>query len=244
MKKSSILLKFLFWMIVGLIFFIPSCMLINTLMKEDVEASSIESYTNLKELIDSVKDGEVASIPLYMNKKSVVVGFSIDNNRFENHYYHEDGEDEIKTVFDKPLGCENCCEVGKACLCLCSGYERNKGTDPYSAKCEDMLICNPIENRDILSYKEVKRRDNGQLEYSWKGGFLLHREISNYFGSFNPYSKVSEHFTFSEDVNGLEKNTKVTRTIYVERYKNVVDVCLAGPCMTDETKAHIDASQS
>ncbi len=227
MKKSNAMLTFLFYMILGAILFFPACKLGSDLSKPSDK--SIDSYASLMEIIqpgnvNSVKDEEVASTPFTMNKNSVVVGFSKDNNKFENHYL-EGKKDETKSIFMKPLGCENCCEEKKACVCLCKGFKLDKTTKPYSAKPCDTLICNPIEGIDILSEKVARRHDDGNVKYLWKGGFLLHREISD-----------------REDANGLEENKFPTRTFYVERYKDVVDVCFESPCMTDEIKEKIDGS--
>ena len=225
MKKAQ-MLKFLFYLILAGIIFFPACKLASNFSK--LSDKSIDSYTSLMEIIEpsnvnSVKDDEIASTPFTMNKNSVVVGFSKDDNRFENHYL-QGSNDEIKSIFIKPLGCENCCEAGKACVCLCNGFKLDKNAKPYSAKCEDKLICNSIEGIDLLSEKVVKRHDNQQPKYLWKGGFLLHREISD-----------------REDANGLDENKLPIRTFYVERYKGVVDVCFESECMTDETKEKIDS---
>ena len=228
MKKAQ-MLKFLFYLILAGILFFPACKLGSDFSK--MSDKSIDSYASLMEVIEpgnvnSVKNDEVVSTPFTMNKKSVVVGFSKNDNRFENHRL-EGNKDEIKSVFIKPLGCENCCEAGKACVCLCNGFELDKGTNPKSPKPCGLLICNPIEGIDLLSEKVVKRHDNKQPKYLWKGGFLLHREISD-----------------RDDVNGLEENKMSTRAFYVGRYKDIVDVCFeSSTCMTDETKEKIDKSK-
>ncbi len=225
--KNAQMLKFLFYLILAGILFFPACKLGSDLSK--MSDKSIDSYTTLMEVIEpgnvnSVKNDEVASTPLTMSKNSVVVGFSKYNDRFENHYL-ESNKGEIKSFFMKPLGCENCCEALKACVCLCHGFKLDKNAKPYSAMCEDKLICNSIEGIDILSEKVARKHDDGKVKYLWKGGFLLHREIPD-----------------REAVNGLEENKLPLRTVYVGRYKNVIDVCFESACMTDEIKKKIDGS--
>tara|TARA_B100000315_G_scaffold260241_1_gene320244 strand:+ start:1194 stop:2567 length:1374 start_codon:yes stop_codon:yes gene_type:complete len=85
MKKAQ-MLKFLFWTIVGLAFFIPACMLGSNFMS--LGDSSLDSYSNLIETVESIGEGELASISFSMSKKSVVVGFSKADNGFENHLLH------------------------------------------------------------------------------------------------------------------------------------------------------------
>ena len=201
MKKAQ-MLKFLFWIIVALAFFIPACMLGSKLF--DLNNPSLKSYTKLVDTIESVGENEVASIAFYLNKKSVVVGFSADMGRFENW---KDGG--TKSIFTKPVG-PNGCAVGKACICLCQGYELEKNTDPKSAKlpCKDLLICHAFYNIDIVQERDVNTDDYVSTGYKWKGGFLVHRGISD-----------------SEDVNGLKDNNIDARTFYVQRVKDVVGVC-------------------
>ena len=232
MKKSNAMLSFLLWTVVALVFFFSFSACSKPGSKFfGLSDKSIGSYTNLIGIIEpgnknSVKEGELTSTSFTMNKKSVVVGFSKDDNRFENHYL-EGSKDEIKFEFLKPVNVEKGCEVGKACVCLCKGFELDKDTNPKSAEPCDPLICNSVEGIDLLSEKVVRRHDNGQPKYSWKGGFLIHMDISD-----------------SEDVNGMEKNNIATRTFYIQRHKNVVGVCLQSPCITDDAKAQIDASQT
>jgi len=411
MKKAQ-MLKFLFWTIVGLAFFIPACMLGSKFMS--IKDTSIESYSGLMGLVETIEEGEIASTSFSMSKKSVVVGFSKGDDRFENHFLDEvddycicgqgyqkipggignarcdaparcgspancimgiddaggyirtcdypfgfekdgaegddycicgtgsqdvfpdprpdgptscnticgagkcmmgvddaekvrrcdyefgfeddtppddycicgegsveitpgpigharcedetlcgskdtcimgiddaghehsgtdrrnpkekqcfdafktsaefgfEGRDTRKREYLKPLGCENCCEDRKACICICNGYEYKDN----KVNCKDVEICRSFDNIDILSSKVVKRDDTGNPEYKWVGGFLIHRDISD-----------------SEDVNGFEKNNIQTRTFYVENYNGIISVCDERPCIPQDAKYRIDASQ-
>jgi hypothetical protein len=216
-KKSIAMLTFLFWMIVALIFLSPACAFVKRAV--DLSENSLGSYSNLMQEIIEVDEDELVSMPFSMNRKSVVVGFSAGMGRFENY----EGST-LKGVYVKPVSAKNGCKDGKACVCICNDYQLDKDADPDSGDCEDVLICTPLENIDILSEKEVTTEDYVSTGYTWKGGFLIHRDISD-----------------SERVNGLEKRNIETRTIYVERYRNIIDVCLASPCLTDDNKAYIDS---
>ena len=89
---------------------------------------------------------------------------------------------------------------------------------PNEAKPCELLICRPFENIDIVPEREVTKDDGATTEYTWKGGFIISRDISH-----------------SEDVSGLKKNNIRARTFYVERKQNVVGVCTLdpniGPCI-------------
>ncbi|MEK6868659.1 MAG: hypothetical protein AABX74_00390 [Nanoarchaeota archaeon] len=200
MKKAQ-MLKFLFWTIVGLAFFIPACVIINKGVPK-LGDNSIASYTKLIETAESTGENEVASLAFSLNKKSVVVGFSKNTGQFENWK----GNDK-KSIYVKPVA-ENGCAAGKACICICQGYELDKKTNPKSAKPCELLICHAFESIDIISEKDVNTDEYVSTGYKWKGGFLIHRDISD-----------------SEDVNGLEKNNIGTRTFYVQRINDVVGVC-------------------
>ncbi len=212
MKKSQ-MLKFLFWTIVGLLFFIPSCILASKFLK--LGDKELDSYNRLTEYIISIKDGEVISFPYYMDKKSVIAGFSKDDNRFE----HND-QGKIASVFNKPIGCSS-----KACVCICSDYEMNGDTNPKSERCKERLECRSFDNIDILAEKTARKHDDGRPRNTWKGGFIFSRDVT-------------------DEANGIEEKDEDPRTIYVERYKNVVNVCFERPCLTNEGKAHIDNFQA
>lgn len=216
MKKSQ-MLKFLFWTIVGLALFIPACALGSKFFK--LGDNSIKSYTSLVEAMDSIREDETASTGVSMNKKSVIVGFSKDANRFENHQYAS-GRESVAFFFERPESCEE----QKACICLCQDYTfKVGGNKPYSSECKE-AICSSFGSIDIVSEKIVSRYGNGNPKFSWKGGFLFLRDVPAI-------------------ANGLgEQNRQETRTFYVQRYKNVVGVCIVSPCIPENIKAQLDAS--
>tara|TARA_Y100000310_G_scaffold333362_1_gene410749 strand:- start:877 stop:1503 length:627 start_codon:yes stop_codon:yes gene_type:complete len=203
MKKAQAL-KFLFWIIVGLAFFIPACMLGTKFTK--LGDDSIKSFSNLISTIESTGVDEFSSTGFSMKKKSVVVGFSKTMSQFENW---RNGESTAKSIFEKPSGVENGCIGGSACVCLCQGYELDTDPDPSIPKQCELLICHPFETIDIVPEKVVNP------DYTWKGGFIIHREIDH-----------------SEEVSGSEKNNIGARTFYVERKQDVVGICTEDPSIT------------
>ena len=196
MMKKSQMLKFLFWTIIAIVFLLPACTLGSNLLK--FGDNSEKSYSTLIEIIENTATRPVASTAVSMNKKSVIVGFSAGRN-FEN--YHVD--DGLKSVFNRPGECGS-----GTCICLCKGYKLDKDPNPDREPCEDGIICNTIDDIKLASEKIVGK----DSKYIWKGGFLIHRDISD-----------------SERVNGLEKNNIPTRTFYVQRVGDVVGVCLERP---------------
>ncbi len=104
----------------------------------------------------------------------------------------------------------NECQDKKACICLCEGYDLDKKTEPKTSICDKKLICNSFDNIDILSEKLTHESYNRKAYDYWDGGFL-----------------------FLGDQNAL-------RTLYVQRYKNSINLCFSGQCITDEIKEIID----
>lgn len=228
MKKADLMLTFLFWGILGLVIFIPSILWASQFLK--LSNKALESYNKLGELINLVKDGETLSMGYYMDKKSIIVGFSRDSNRFENHEYRYGIDRKIPDQIDFVLNRPNECKNQKACICLCCNIKIEQKTKPYTAicnKCGKEPACKSFDNIDILSEKIVRRYGNGKPQNSWKGGFLHLRDV--------PVAVV---------VNGLGQNEVGTRTFYVQRYKNIVDVCLNSPCIIDELKEQIDSKET
>ena len=247
MKKAQ-MLKFLFYTILALVIFIPviffGCKLLNV-----ASAKSSTSYYKLVEIVTSIKDGETLSMPFYMDKKSFIVGFSKESNRFENHVdvstlsFFRDGVGEnffggtLTYYFDRPESCKD----SKACLCLCPDYDLKtinqfgfNPKPPYSNECE-RLTCKSVDNIDFLSERLIKSED--QPEYSWKGGFLYLRDLRTIMNGLF----FGEYYSDGTGLLSQKGNTIATRTFYVQRYKDIVDVCLESPCITDEIKEQIDA---
>jgi hypothetical protein len=215
MNRTQVMLKFFFYLILALVIFIPvvawGCKFLNL---GDTKQS--ESYNELVNIINSIGSGEMYSIPVYLNKKSIIVGFVKDADRFENYF-----RSSLLFYFDRPEGCED----NKTCICLCPDYDfTTTGNEPYSKECEKPR-CVSIDTVDFIPETHVFKRTG----YLWKGGFLYARELS-------------------VTVNGLEsKNILGTRAFYVEKYGDIVGVCLQNPgevpCIPEEIKEEIDASE-
>lgn len=220
MKKADFMLSFFFWALLGLMIFIPSAIWASQFLK--TQDKMMESYYNLIKLMSIIKDGERLSMDFYLDKKSVIVGFSKDNTRFENHEYVYDRQnpDQIAAVFDKPSDCLS----QKACICICKEAIIDQKVRPYPITCGKKIDCTPFNTIDILPEKVVRTYGNGRAQNSWRGGFLHLRNVPAV-------------------ANGLVQNQLGSRTFYVERYKNVVDVCLESPCIKEDMKKQIEINQ-
>jgi hypothetical protein len=188
-------------------------------------------YDELVGIISSIREGEKFSTPVYLNKKSIIVGFTKDADRFENYYRKISS---LVFFFDRPYTCED----SKACICLCQDYDFKETREfPYSKECEKPR-CRSIDTVDFIPETQV----GGRYESLWKGGFLYLRELPSVLNglSSGEYRGVSSLTEMG--------NTLATRTFYVERYGDIVGVCLQNPsevpCIPEEIKEQIDSSNS
>ena len=219
--KKGIMTSFLFWTILALLIFFPTVLFGSKLLRQSNKGQ--ESFANLVQAIDSpgrpLRDGEVRSTAFYLDDKSIVVGFSKDSTRFENHEYEygRANPDSIVFILNKPKSCES----QKACLCICKNFDfLITNADLYTTECENP-VCKSFDNIDFLHEKVVRTFENGKPHFAWKGGFLHLRNVPTV-------------------ANGLEQNQISTRTFYVQKYHDIIDVCLNSPCITDNTKEKLD----
>ena len=225
--QSIIMLKFLFYLVLALIIFLPvvalGCKFLNI-----GETKQLSAYDSLIKTINSIKEEEIHSTPVYLDKKSIIVGFTKDAARFEHHYQKIDS---LVFFFDRPENCED----DKACICICQDYDFEETRNyPYSKECEKP-ICRSIDTVDFIPETQV----GGRFESLWKGGFLYLRELP---------AVVNGLVYETRGTGMLEEwgNTVDTRTFYVERHGDIVGVCLENPnevpCIPDELKGQIDTS--
>lgn len=224
MKKSQ-MLSFLFWTVLALIIFVPTVLFASKFLNFNTKLQ--EDFNNLVGAIDSLQnplqDGEIRSTGFYLEDKSIIAGFAKNSKQFENHEYFYDRTNPDATVFilNRPSSCES----QKACICLCKNFDfKVTGADVYTPECEKP-ICKSFDNIDFLHEKVVRTYGNGKPQFSWKGGFLHLRNVPAV-------------------ANGLEQNQIGTRTFYIQKYKNFIDVCLNSPCITDDIKEQINKNDA
>ncbi|GEM_PF-3483114 len=220
MKKGQ-MLKFLFYAILGLIIFVPTAMFASKFLKINDKAR--DSFNSLASTIEQtsaslrpLRDGEIASNVVYMDSKSIIVGFSKQSNQFESHFYSTpDDITSAEIIFQRPKECiEN-----KACMCLCTEYDsKSSPLQPQVDPCSDPY-CKSFNNIDFVSQKIGQKWKDGSPKLQWMGGFLYLRDVPG----------ISER---------LEINDKAVRTFYIQRINDLIDVCLESPCI-DLSKAQI-----
>ena len=228
--KKGIAWEFFIWLVLGLLFF--GCTALFASKFFNLSTKSQESLTGLGNVISRVDDNGLESTPLYLDQKSVLVGFSKDSSRFENYGYSYASPSSIVisssvAVFDRSKDCKPM----KACICICAGYELNKKNNPFKAKCDEMK-CNSLDNIDFLNEKIIKKNQRGNTEILWKGGFIFGREV--------PVEAIG--VSDEKELVKSQLKTNAPSTLYIERYKGITDVCASSPCITDETKQKIDTN--
>lgn len=212
--KKGLMLSFLFWTLLALIIFVPATLWASKIINFNTKAS--ESFENLAETILSVDDDkEIESTPLYLDDRSVLVGFSKHSDKFEKHNYYpkNPNPDQIAFRFTRPESEK--CPIDKSCICLCKdSYLGLQDTPPEATKCNDPK-CRAFDDLDFLSEKIIEKYDDGTTKSSLKGGFI-------YFRSKN---------------SPLPEESKGVRTLYVQRFRNIIDVCTSSPCFPDELRS-------
>src|SRR3989338_8685477 len=162
-------LTFLFYLILGLAFFIPVSLYGAQFLGIHNEAKI--SFSTLANMIQDVGEGEIVSSGIFMDSKSVIVGFSKDSVRFENHEYDErdnDNPDLIVAAFDRPKGCGD----KKACICHCKNVDLNPKSsflrgETYTLSC-DNAECKTFDSIDFLP-ERVASQEGTKKRYIWKG---------------------------------------------------------------------------
>ncbi len=215
------MLSFLFWTLLALIIFVPTVLWASNII--DFNTRAAESFERLASIIPSkeLNDGDIQSMPFYLDKKSILVGFSSHSSKFEKHNYYpkNPNPDQIAYRFTRP-NLESC-PIEKACICLCKdSYQGLQDPLPETTECNDAK-CRAFDNIDFLSEKIADKYEDGSPKSVIKGGFLF----------------------FSKSDSTLPGESIGTgTTLYVQRYKNFIDVCTASPCINEESKAAINAA--
>lgn len=213
MSKALIPLKFLLRLILALIIFIPLTIVACNIFRVSEQGTS--SYYDLVRKIDGAagNEGEIDSMPLYMDKKTLVLGFKKSSEEIMYSTVKENSilkfwkpSAEIANLrFTKPDECEN----GMACLCLCRVIEVDEmkpvpQKHTYYAQCNSR-ICSGVED---INFEDTEAR------------------FVNSFGFF----KANE-----EKAGGLflsrENWEQRLRTVYIQNEKNNISVCYSPPCV-------------
>lgn len=217
------MLDFLFLAVLALVIIIPTSIFASKLL--NFNKKSLQSFESLVAEISSqdLEDGNINSIPFYLDKGSILAGFSKRSNKFEKHNYYtkNPNKDQIAYRFTRP-NLDNC-QIEKACICLCKdSYQGLQDPLPETTECNDAK-CAAFDNINFLNEKITDKDEYGNPKSGIKGGFIF----------------------FSKSDSTLPNESIGTgTTLYVQRYKNFIDVCTNSPCINDESKAAINAAVS
>lgn len=236
MKKANIVLSVLLFTVIGLLFFFYGTAIASKFLKFSDRA--LDSYNGLLGIVSDIKDGERRSMPLFMDDNSAIIGISKDSKRFES----KSGQASVTstTYFEKS---DTKCE-GKSCICLCKkiSYE---GINYLEGKivCKDTkkTRCNSFNNIDFLKIRHLtdftvpKDKLSEKINNWWENGFIILTQTK-----VESDRTLLARLAFGGLLNEMKKKEK---TVYVERYKNYVNVCYSKNCMTDEMKKEIDLEE-
>lgn len=232
--KAQIMLKFLFYAILGLVIFLPAVLWASKLLK--FGDRGMDSYNTMLRMVYEVKDGELLSMPLYMDDNSAIIGISKNGKRFEAK--SRQGPSTSVAYFEKnDPKCED-----KACICLCKGigYEKISLLEG-KITCKD-TICHSLAQTDFLKIRpltdfSVEQPTPGPVKYDywWENGFAIitQTQVDKITGS----QLILATLGFGGLKNEMMKKLK---TIYIQRYKNYVNICYSSNCITSEIKNQIE----
>ena len=232
MKKAQ-MLQFLFYTILALVIFIPTASWASQFFK--LSDKSIGSYNQLANIVNTIKDGEINSMALSINKETLIFGISKSSDRAESFTSSpekiiREGEKIIRIIFNlgnappngyiqRPLQCAK----GESCLCICA---KGLSLENDEIKCNNQPVCSSFKNTDFFEERPVA--DITKLDESitfnglWKNGiFILNTDNKDMI--FKVYSiPQTANFAFYNPT-----------TAYVQRHKGFVNICFQRDCITE-----------
>ena len=218
MKKAQ-MLQFLFYTILALVIFIPTISWASQFFK--LGDKSLKSFNELSGTISSINDGKIKSMPLYLNPKNLIVGFSKDASATESVIYNTWPSDVTIRSASRPSECEK----EKSCICLC---KEGVKLESNSIICTEKVICNKFEKTNFFEKRPVGeipfKHSKLSKKTEWRNGFFL----SN--------SKDTTLLKRIYPVDTVQARSRVpnTITVYVQRYKDFVNVCYDKNCITNQ----------
>ena len=236
MKKADFMTGFLFWTLLGIIIIIPTTLWASKFFKLSDKAAG--SYSQLVSLIGNIRDGELLSMPLYMDDNSAIIGVTKNSKRFEAKSQQGSATSLAYYEVTDPK-----CQ-GKTCICHCKemGYEI-KSTFETKITCKESR-CNPFEDLEFLKIRPLNdlniQTSSSNLDKKWENGFII-------FTQTKATSDVADYGNFlvsALNFGGLiEEVKKRNKVVYIQRYRNYVNVCYNRICITDDTKNNILATE-
>jgi len=222
--KAQIPLKFLVRLLVALMIFIPVIIFGCELFRVSSQATS--SFVQLSELIEELATKptreEARSMPLYIDRGTFIAGFTAKSDGIS---VVRKKLREVDLIYDigiipfvpKP----DKCKENSSCICLCIGCDTTyPDTDDFRRFREVVwkdYTCISFDNLNFptkTSLAKFEQTDDARNK-DFIGGFIIDR-TQLFYGIENPRPRL--------------------RTIYVEKYGDLIAICENQPCY-DETEA-------
>lgn len=253
MNKKAITLpyEFLVRLIIALLMVFTAIWVGRCLLSPTGEGQ--DSYLDLVNLVSSIQDQELKSMPLVMDKGTAIFAFSKDSDQIGiGGKGLITGQYKDAMIIKRPIACEK----GKICICLCrKGWQRNDVLAfPHEMSCKETFFCNSLENIELIDTFPLK--DLGietkafYYLFTINGGLVFERYDKTLVDDAAHLAKVTSpllnFFSTREDFESLHGSVSPLvfdqriRAIYVQRYKDTVAVCFKSPCITEEMKNVID----
>ena len=236
-SKKAIMYEFIVRLVIALVMVTSAILIGKSFFRLSDEA--LDSYNELVKEIGDIKEGELRSMPLIMDKETAMIGFSKNSPSLKKIWwkYLEGLYLKREAYFKRP----NSCSINNSCLCLCrEGWEStyiDESTTEYS--CEK-IICNDFQTDFLKKMTEQEfgliTEDQSDVVLSKNGKFPADSENLE-----DPHFPTG--FLFVRDVTYSHFPEKTERrfTTYFERYKNKIGICFKSPCFSEQTKKEIDA---
>ena len=235
MKKGSILvLEFLIRLIIAVVLVAIIISIASTCIGNTSEAKA--SFEELVEKVNTIKEGELISMSLDMDKDTMIVLFNKDSNElrfkkleqsWEDGSYSPAEEVYAKITEDKPY------YPDKNSICLY--LELPKSTDGsidqfFSGKkvCKRTTV-NLFYRGGFNGHITWNGASGGSGDYITEGGIMLARPARLKPVGWEP-----------DRSEGELSNTERLKTVYIENYRGAVAICAWQPCLTAENKKEID----
>jgi len=172
-KKATIIsLEVLIGVVVSIIIIVSAVTIISNFYR--LSDSSKDSFNQLVALIEEVNQnnhGTIKSMPLRMDKDTVIIGFTKNDEDF--HFRDEqigssqEGDTTVNSLFKKPVG--KGCETNKSCICLCRKLKIGSAGEGGYVECEDKsLICKVLDEIEFPNYLPQESK-----VYFRKNGFVI-----------------------------------------------------------------------
>ena len=230
MNKKGIMLKFLFWLVLGLILFVPFSILAGKILGlNDNGLKSYNKFVSFLEEVDQEEGDTLKSTHLYLKENTFIVGIDKKSDYLEVEKSESailfKVEDAVRFIKPSPY-------KDKSVICLCQKYKSTLVPDSHlggewEIECQKNF-CSET-NINILPFIEIK---SPLIIIHYNGGFVLQNEISLLKGKTHTMSKFG--------VKNIDN-----RIIPVEKYKGFITSCYEPPCITDEMKEpSIDVEES